>query len=154
LQARGILPQRLVHVWGWGRAGADDAAHGDAGFGPCFDSVLYLARALDRQALSHAVEFPVIADHMRGLPGATLLVPGKTALLGLLAAMPHELPPIACRAIDIPSPGSGAWQQRGLLSQIVHELHAPVTDHIIALRAGQRWVPDLPPVRLEAPDGQ
>jgi acyl transferase domain-containing protein len=151
LLERAALPQRLVHVWGWGSPAGDNNRHTADGLGPCFDSLLYLARALDRRALPRDVEMTVIADRMRDVSGETTIDPAKAALLGLLATLRREIPHLTCRAVDIPPPRVGAWQIPGLATRLIRELSAPVTDQIVALRAGQRWIPDLEPVRLQAP---
>src|SRR5262249_21735364 len=143
------FPQRIVYLWGV--TGENNAERDRKEVGFYCGSVLSLVQALGGLALSKPVDFLLIANQMRAVGGETSVDPAKAALLGPFGTIPWEYPNLICRAIDVPSPGSGTWRPRSLALRLLQELGAPAADRIVALRAGHRWVADLDPVRLETP---
>ena len=142
LAGRDAPPQRIVYLWAVGGDAA--SAHGEA--------LLPLLQALIRRSDSSPLELAVVADGLSDVAGETAVAPAKSALLGLLRTVPWEAPGLACRAIDIPPPGAGR-PLRDLAARLARELATPPHDPLVALRPGQRWVPDLAPARLDGPDG-
>jgi phthiocerol/phenolphthiocerol synthesis type-I polyketide synthase E len=139
LAGQGALPEQIIYLW---------AADGDSPPQAPADALLFLLQALIRR--SAPFELTVIADRTSDIAGETAIDPAQSALLGLLRTLPWEAPGLACRAIDIPPLGAGL-PLRDLAARLARELAAPPHNPLVALRAGQRWVPALEPARLDDP---
>lgn len=159
LKEQGVVPRCAVHLWGIGESETPEHAPNRA----C-DSLLSLVQALGRLSQDQAIELIVIANRMRDVSGETPIDPTKAALFGPVATIPWEYPQLSCRAIDVSLPESSgltgsAGQLSSLATRLVRELSLPAANPntapshtpIVALRAQQRWVPTLEPIRLEAP---
>lgn len=139
LMAQGLLPRRLIHLWG--RTGG--MPDGGPEIGRHANSILFLIQALAWLALDEPVELTIITDRASDVAGETTIDPAKAALTGLAATIPWEHPGTHCRVVDIPADAVA----HTLAPRLVAELDAPADERIIALRGGRRWVHSLSPVR-------
>ncbi len=70
-------------------------------------------------------------------------VPGETStglIRGLLKVIPHEMPNITSRLIEVARPAVGHWQYKRLVDQLVAELTGDRGENHVAYRTNQRWV--------------
>ncbi|MBM4254542.1 MAG: acyltransferase domain-containing protein [Deltaproteobacteria bacterium] len=152
LHDRQVLPQRILYLWG---TTSDNRTVRDPhDIGDYCGGLLSIVQAFTQQSSAQPVELLVVANQMRDVSGETSIDPAKAALLGPLSTIPWEHPGFTCRAIDIPSPGLRTWQLPSLVTRLMSELGGPAAERIVALRAGQRWIADLDPVRLEIPSAE
>jgi acyl transferase domain-containing protein len=125
------LPETPAHVVNlWALAAADSCAALDRGF----YSPLFLAQALGRRPLHRPASMLVVTAGLHAVTGdeppAALLLPGFGTGGGLL---PSELPNVACRALDLPSPIPLA------VEEILAEASGAYAEPWVALRQGQRF---------------
>jgi acyl transferase domain-containing protein len=146
LRAAGALPERIVHLWSYGPppAGPDtwDATQ-DRGF----YSLLHLARALS----GAAVELNVVTSGVQHVTGDEALVPERATALGPCTVLPQEHPEIACRSLDLETPG--AEPVEGMAALLLKELDARAAEPVVAYRHGLRWVQGFEAQRLPAAAG-
>ncbi|MGX6606765.1 SDR family NAD(P)-dependent oxidoreductase [Micromonosporaceae bacterium Da 78-11] len=143
LRAAGQEPQRVVHLWALAPASGEDVL--TAGL----HTLVALARAAGELGMTGwsldvavAGTQQVIVDDVANPHAATLTGPCRV--------IPLEYPTVTTRMIDLdPMPGPGA------VPALVAELHRPMTDPLVALRHGRRWLPghDLMAVPETVPTG-
>ncbi|AEI67131.1 type I polyketide synthase [Corallococcus macrosporus] len=149
LAAESQRPERIVHLWS-----VDDAGDGVAGVAHAqrtgFFSLLFLAQALAGQGASSPVHLTVVSTGVQAVTGHEVLAPEKATLLGACRVLPHEVPGLSCRSIDVEAPGCSE-AQRLLAARLADELSAGSSNGAVALRGPHRWEQSLEPVRLPAP---
>jgi amino acid adenylation domain-containing protein len=143
-------PQRIVHLW---NVNAETTAPGFWRFSTQsqylgFYSLLFLAKAMHRQAVTDPVEIVVVSSNLQTIGGHENASPEKATLLGPCLAIPHEYPSVSCCSVDFTPAPSGTWQGERLLKQLMNELDAGVSDSMTAYRGQTRWVRKFEPVRL------
>ncbi len=161
------LPDRVVHLWGLdsaeGAAPPDgiDAASLAAAHARGFASLLTLVHGLAARLAPDAsgegggaLAALVAASGLAPLTAADRLVPERAPLAALCRSLPHELPGVVCRAVDIDPPAPGSWQEEALAGALLAELArshvSPDSDPgldagpddgvSLAYRGGERWV--------------
>jgi acyl transferase domain-containing protein len=132
LAARGLAPERIVHLW--------PAAHTDAQHG--MHTLIALAKAAGDRGLSPWSLDIVASGAQRVLPGDPLHAELAT-LLGPLRLIPVEYPGVCTRLIDINTPTAA----------VITELTSEPADQIVALRSGQRWIPGYQTLDADSVDG-
>jgi acyl transferase domain-containing protein/thioesterase domain-containing protein len=157
LSARGLLPQRVVHLWNvtsaraawttsghrrWGRVDAFDEGQTLA-----YYSLLFLAQALAPH--TGALELTIVSNDLQEVAGETGHDAEKATLLGPCLVIPREFPNVTTRAVDVVMGKRGSWQEERMLTQLVGELASPPKDQILAYRGADRWVQTLEAARLE-----
>jgi acyl transferase domain-containing protein len=132
LTARGLAPQRVVHLWS-----VEERATGQD---PTADSLrrglhtlVAVARAAGELGLAPWSLDIVTSASQQVLPGDPVRAELAT-LLGPCRLIPVEYPGVKARLIDI---DASAATPRSLLT----ELRAEPADQVVALRGGQRWIP-------------
>jgi acyl transferase domain-containing protein/acyl carrier protein len=149
LQERGVLPQRVLHLWNVVPGGAqplgDRMAQAQA---RGFYSLLYLAQALGSQQSTAAVRIDVIANNLHAVTGEEVICPEKATMLGPCRVIPQEYPHITCRNVDIVLPTLGGSQEAPLINRLVAEALAETADTVVAYRGSHRWVQIFESVRL------
>jgi acyl transferase domain-containing protein/thioesterase domain-containing protein/aryl carrier-like protein len=157
LESRGLLPQRIVHLWtvtaepsAWARVTRRRDA--DAGTFAAeqvrgYYSLLFLAQAL----ASHAepIEITVVSNHLHQLAGETSLDPAKSTLLGPCLVIPREFPNLTTRSVDVVLPEAGSREEDRMCARLAAEIASTPADAICAHRGEGRWVRCFEPVRLE-----
>ena len=155
LHEQGRWPQRIVHLW---NVTAETTAPGYWRFSSQsqysgFYSLLFLAKALHKQAVAAPVEIVVVSNNMQAVTGEERVSPEKATMLGPCLVIPHEYPAVSCRSIDLTPAPSGTWQGERLLKQLMAELTAELSDPMTAYRGQTRWVKSFEAIRLEKPAG-
>jgi acyl transferase domain-containing protein len=139
LAARGLAPQRVLHLWTLEPDAKSDAKPGadpDAATARCLQRGLHtliaLARATGDLGLGPWSLDVVTAGSQRVLPGDPVR-PELATVVGPCRLMPVEYPRVRTRLVDI----DATTEHRELLA----ELRAEPAEPVVALRGGRRWVP-------------
>jgi acyl transferase domain-containing protein len=147
-----LLPWRIVHAWnvtGWQTGGPADllARLPDARV-RAFDSLIFLAQALEVAGIAQRVRLTVVSDALQRVAGEAALCPEKALLLGPIEVIPQEIPGLACKSVDLELPAADAEE---LLDDLFAEAAGPfdATEPVVAWRHGERWVRTFGPARLD-----
>ena len=116
-----------------------------------FYSLLFLAQALGKQAMTDDVQITVISNQMQSVTGVETPCPEKASVLGPVRVISQEYPNLHCRSIDVEFPVPEYWQVETLAEQLLAELTTPSLDSVIAYRGRHRWVRAFEPVRFDRP---
>lgn len=164
LHTQGLLPKQIIHLWSvtksvslrgvanhqkpgqaseLERISAIDNAQ-ETGF----YSLLFLAQALTKHKVTHALQIAIVSNHLQQVTGIDRICPEKATILGPLKVIPQEYPNITCRSIDAIVPTSSQNLQI-LVDQLVVELTADLSNTTVAYRGRQRWVQTFEPMKLE-----
>ena len=176
LAGAGALPERIVHFW---------LASGDESFRAgssvfhrnqeCgFYSLFFLGQAISEAGIAAPLQINVITDGMLRVGNEALPHPEKATVLGPAQVLPHEMPNISVRVVDIPGHKKGATflgRQRDAIVDGLRELGgiarsddwvgdllreallASNCNEIVAFRDRRRWTLQQAPVALaETPD--
>lgn len=146
LQENALLPQYILHFWNISGDKHFSSAQSQA---RSFGSLLFLAQALERQGLSHAMQWGIVSDGAQAVLGDELAHPAKAQLIGPCRVIPQEYPHITCRAIDVDQ-----WTHPRFVAQLLAELGTPLSDQVVAYRRGQRWLEQFEPVPLPPLNGR
>jgi acyl transferase domain-containing protein/acyl carrier protein len=147
LCSEGRSPNKVVHFW--------SVTHSDCplewkafkiSLSVGFNSILFLARALGEQQVTHAVEMNIISNRMHDVDGTESIHPVKAIVLGPCKVVPQEYTNITCRSIDIASTNS---KENYLLDQLIAELTSEFLDPVVAYRGRHRWLQSFVPMRVE-----
>ena len=134
----GDLPNAIVHL-----VAADplerDRAEETAFFGP-----MALAQALEERKPDGAT-LQFVTRGLQDVLGEAI-EPEKALLCGVCKAVQAECRNLSCRSLDLGPVADGSAASIELL---LGELFSG-TEPVVALRRGQRWLPEVEPVRLES----
>ncbi len=138
LVKQGRHPRRIVHLWSlMGPTATEPSCEARLDFS--FYSLFFLGQSLLALDLAD-VHLAAISDRVQAVDGETCHDPIAATMLGPIRVLPKELPGMVCRNIDIQATAQAPGQ---LAVQILRELSTPVTDPVVALRAGERWIEEL-----------
>lgn len=132
-----VTPTRVVHLWTSVMQPFETTL--ECGFA----SVMLLAQAIGAGSQARTLQLDIVTCGAADVSGDESLAASLGTLLGLAKILPVEYRSLSCRLIDIEAEGSAAM----LLSELRHAKAEPQ----VALRRRHRWVPQLQPVRLAAP---
>ncbi len=162
------LPGTMVHLWSFYPPSPRDSVHpsGKEFFRQCretgYDSLLYLGRALAKHGIarrlgeidadSQRVRIQVVVHDTCSITGEGTVLPEKISILGPCRTIPQEYPNITCRNTDVPLPTPGTVES--VAAMLLAESLAPAEDGLIAAayRGRSRWVQQVEPITLPAPD--
>ncbi|ASU41399.1 hypothetical protein hmeg3_11695 [Herbaspirillum sp. meg3] len=133
-----VAPTRVVHLW------ASVVQPFETALERGFASVMLLAQAIGAGSQARTLQLDVVTCGAADVSGDEPLAASLGTLQGLAKILPVEYRSLTCRLIDIEADGSAAM----LLSELLHAKAEPQ----VALRRRHRWVPQLQPVRLAAPE--
>ncbi len=134
LAARGITPDRFVHLWSAEPSpGPAEGAPGALILG--LHTLVALAQAAGDLGLAPWTLDIVTRGSQRMLPADPLRAELAT-LFGPLRLIPVEYPGVRARLIDI---GIGAGSRTA--EHVLAELTGEPSDQVVALRGGKRWIP-------------
>lgn len=156
LRTRGIIADKIVHLWGVTPRSAAAAPGLDAyeeSQARGFYSLIYLAQALGEMPAATSIRIGVVLNQVQSVTGDEEMFPHKATALGACQVIPEEYPHIRCRSIDVVAPEPGEAGESTLTNQLIAELGAETPDRAVAYRGHHRWVQDYDPVRLHAPAG-
>ncbi|GGA37433.1 hypothetical protein GCM10007416_07930 [Kroppenstedtia guangzhouensis] len=139
LRERGLLPDRIVHLWNLSREDRG-LAFLDTGF----YSMIHLAKALSAQNLVHDIDVTVVTNDMQKVDGEEKVCAEKKPLLATVKVMPQEYPNVRCRSIDIE-----LAEIEGTVSSLLAELQQEITDTVIAYRNNNRFISTFTPLPKE-----
>jgi acyl transferase domain-containing protein/thioesterase domain-containing protein/acyl carrier protein len=153
LAAKGMLPHRVVHLWGIDRQDPHPSPleKVEQDRDPLFYSLLFLVQTIQDHGIKKEIQINVITNHMQEVVGKDLWYPGKAIVLGLNKTIPLEYPNIASRSIDIdiPSPAVAEQEESELIHLLTTELLAESPDPVVAYRENKRYVQSYRPIPLE-----
>ena len=113
-------------------------------------SLLSLVQALaQRQGSEHPANLLVVSSNMQFTSPTDEIACGKSPLLGLIKAMPQELPGLNCRHVDLP-----VEELELNVARVLHEINVAEADTEVAYRHGRRLVPRLEKVSLQHEETQ
>ncbi|MGX5556801.1 SDR family NAD(P)-dependent oxidoreductase [Bacillus cereus] len=150
LQADGLIPNRIVHLWNYDRSVElePNVSRMDSMLTRGFYSLLYLTQSLDKHRVETPITMSVISSSMQDVQGNDLCDPEKAALLGPVKVIPLEHTNITCTSIDLP-----VFDKQGLeakqIRQLLDEVRSDGTDPIVAYRGGHRLVQTFEEVDVE-----
>ncbi|GAA1369375.1 type I polyketide synthase [Catellatospora chokoriensis] len=147
LARRDTAPQLLVHALAISPWPRPDLAEADRQLAETFHSMAAMARSGARHATSAGLL--VLASRSADLTGAEALDPVKATLHGAVRSLALEAPELAYRLIDIALPlheQDLAAEIAGQSAQLASPADA-VTDVVVALRGGRRWVREERPLQ-------
>ena len=151
LREDGRLPKRIVHAWNLTGGDGDRSPESLLAGLPAarvraFDSLVFLAQALEAAGAAGGARLTVLSDGLQRVAGETDLHPEKALLLGPVKVIPQEVPGLACKSVDVEL-SAGEELVEDLLAEAAAE------DQVVAWRGGERWVRAFGPARLERDAG-
>jgi len=153
LERRKRLPQRVLHAWsaGWADSSAQISLDRELELG--FYSLLSLAQAFIRQAITSSVEITVLTSFVHSVTGEERLAPARATVLGACKSIPQEYPNLRCRNLDLEPAMFHETHADTTIRSLLSELSFDLPERVVAYRGVQRWVQIFQPVRLDtSPD--
>jgi acyl transferase domain-containing protein/surfactin synthase thioesterase subunit/acyl carrier protein len=141
LSADGMLPARLVHMWGTTNDAVSDLAWSriEAQQELGLYSIVHLCRAFGSRLPLHV---SLITSGAQRATGEERLAPGKATAFASVGVMRRERIGAVCRSIDIAAPEGLARKER-LARLLADELDSAASEPMVAYRGGKRWVRDF-----------
>lgn len=173
LASSGGLPQRIVHLW---LATHDESFRPGSSFfhrnqERGFNSLFFLAQALSDAGHTDPLQITVVTNGMQRVGDEALPYPEKATVLGPAQVLPHEMPNVSVRVIDIPSAkgtgptfvqrqrarlasrlvgeAAGELQEGTVLDRLWDDVLAENGNEIVAYRKGRRWTRTYDPLPLD-----
>ncbi len=110
-----------------------------------FDSLLYLAQALQAEDLDSPLRLTVLTTGSQSVGGERDVQPAQALALGPCRVIPQELPGLRTRLVDLPAVGSDEEVQQSLPRRVIAECLADDAADLVALRGRERLVLQLQP---------
>ena len=149
LKASGDLPQRVLHLWSLSidskELSAEEFRQAQS-YG--FYSLIFLAKALDKQQIIDHIQITVVSNNLQSVTGEESLCPEKATLLAACKVISQEYPHINCQSIDVVLP-IDSWKSERLVEQCLTEITTKISDSAIAYRGNHRWNQSFEALRLE-----
>ena len=142
-------PPTIVHCWNLNLPPGGKAMKGfESSQILGFDSLVYLARAIEKHYVPGSIRISVVANEICSVTGAEPICPSKSTILGPCRVIPQEYPNIRCQNIDLDFYGESDEAASRFAAYLEVELVSAPFDPSIAWRKGRRWIPTFEPVRL------
>ena len=126
----GRTPSRGLHLWTLGDPIGDEIDLG-------FHGVASLGRALS-EAADGPWTLEVVASGLECVLGDEPVVPARSTVVGPCRVLPAEDADARCRVIDTATDSHHDWT-----ASVLSELDTALTETLVALRNGRRWVPSF-----------
>ncbi len=152
LVGKGFVPNRIAHFWlvtrGESFRPGSSFLHRNIEQG--FFSLMFLAQAIAAENLPRPIHLTVISTDAAQVRDEGLSAPEKSALVGPVRVIPHELPGFSASALDVQLPVAGRGGRAnldGLTDQILEDLLSDPSPRLLALRGvklyelGQKHLP-------------
>jgi acyl transferase domain-containing protein/thioesterase domain-containing protein/acyl carrier protein len=146
LEQAARLPDCIVYLWALDTpAGSQNQPERLAGQTLAFDSLVYVAQALQALALDQPMHLTVLSAASQSVSGEALPHPERALALGPCRVIPRELPNVSIRLIDldgIDNAGAGVGVSappEALVRALLAECQSADPCDLVAYRAGQRW---------------
>jgi acyl transferase domain-containing protein/aryl carrier-like protein len=144
----------ILHLWTLAPPGYGPGEVRTLGFG----ALVLLAQALGRsrfggrEQAGNRLHLLVVSNGLEEVTGDEELIAEKSLLLGPVRCIPHELPAVGCRLVDVVVP-EGEPARAELARRLLAEALAGEGPPVVACRGRHRWVQTWEPVRLDPPRG-
>ncbi|MTH63233.1 type I polyketide synthase [Paracoccus shanxieyensis] len=150
LAAQGMIPDRILHLWSVTQGAAFRAGSSllNSQLERGFFGLLHLAQAIASELPEAKLDLIAICNDALRVADEDAAAPEKATAAGPIRVMPHEMPNIAARLVDIRLPKRPADAAALLLEEALAPQGAPVC----AWRDGRRFEQSLEHVAL-ADDG-
>jgi acyl transferase domain-containing protein len=152
LREERFSPSRIVFAWGLPTdVPPDEGWVLDAGHvQEVLTALLFLAQELKPQDLSPAAQLRIITANVFRVVGNERIFPGNAPLVGACRSIADELHYLTCQAIDLDLQARTPWWRA-----LLRELDTTVSQPVVALRNGRRWVEQFDSMPLApGPQGQ
>ncbi len=136
------LPTDVAHFW----LANDRKESSQETLARGFFSLNYLTEAFAKLRAESELQISVVTSETLEVVGDALR-PVKATVLGACRVLPQEHPGIQIRAIDVGNLAESG-PSASLMEQLGRELVQPITQTVVALRGGYRWLPDYESVEL------
>ncbi len=113
-----------------------------------FDVLLDVIRAISDRGSSTPLELVVATPGAWSIHGEAGTDPAFATCLGIIRTVPHEVPTISARLVDLPPKNPVAQTARFLAAEI--QMHG--RPDLVVVRANRHWTPDVQDLRLTARD--
>jgi acyl transferase domain-containing protein/acyl carrier protein len=114
-----------------------------------FYSLLFLAQALDEQAIQDLIQLWVLTNKLYEVDSSDQVRPEKATISAACHVIPQEYPNINCRCLDVVLPLPSVETRHDLAAQLITEFAFCSSDVAIAYRGNRRFVQSYEPVRFE-----
>jgi len=150
LEQSAMVPDHILHLWSMDTmpGGAGRQLGGQA---LAFDSLINTAKAIQELDLAQPLRLTVVTAGSQAVTGEAVPHPERALALGPCRVIPHEMPNVSTRLIDL-APFDVASEQvaRSILAEAEH---ADEPD-LVAYRSGERWTQQLVQPRKPAGSGR
>lgn len=151
IQSIGDRPiHKILHFWSLSVADRSGADFLERALQNGYYSLLFLGRALAKQAQNGKISIALISNHLHDVSGLGENCPEKVTLLGPCLVIPQEMPRITCRCLDVVLPATGENGTADLVNLLLAELENGPNDPQVAYRGNRRLVPGFERVPLSA----
>ncbi|CAM2984090.1 Acyl transferase domain-containing protein [Paracoccus aminovorans] len=152
LAAQDLVPDRILHLWSvtQGAKFRPGSSLLNSQLERGFFGLLHLAQAIGAELPEARLELIAVCNDALRVADEPAPVPEKAAAAGPIRVMPHEMPNIRARLVDIRLPAKGGLD--ALAANLLEEALAPSGAAIAAWRDGRRFEQSLEKVAL-AEDG-
>ncbi|MDB5875431.1 MAG: polyketide synthase-like protein [Ramlibacter sp.] len=139
LEQAQALPEQILHLWPLDTIQSAGSRR-IAGQTLAFDSLLHLAKAVQERDMDSPIRLTVVTAGCQAVMGEAVPHPERALALGPCRVIPHELPNVRARMIDL---APFDVSSEGAARQIVAESRSDDDIDLVALRDGQRWAQQL-----------
>ncbi|MFP5264070.1 MAG: SDR family oxidoreductase [Blastocatellia bacterium] len=146
----------IAHLWSVNALnGSEDSDRFERCQDLGFYSLLFLAQAAGRQALSQDIRIEAVTSGVFRVIGQEVLQPEKATVLGPVRVIPQEFPKIKCRCVDVSLPESNEGpiqaeaELKSLADRLINEFQTEPDELLVAYRDETRWVQDFSRVPLK-----
>jgi acyl transferase domain-containing protein/aryl carrier-like protein len=146
------FPVRIMHLWNLAPQPDGTTREVKNALDRSFYSLLFLAQELDEPSLKYKLQVAMVSSCMQKVAPGESLHPEKATLMGICQTIPHEMPNITVRNIDVAIPTAGSRQETWTVEQILAEIETDQKDCIVAYRGYDRLVQTFEPTPM--PDSQ
>ena len=156
LEQAARLPDCIVHLWALNTRAGTASQQRIAGQTLAFDSMVYVAKALQNLALDQPIQLTVLSAGSQCVNGEALPHPERALALGPCRVMPRELPNVTARLIDLDGNDRSCLDAptESLVRALVAESQTADENDLVAYRAGRRWGLQLAPASEATQNGQ
>ncbi len=149
LRQQKMEPTKIVHMWSVTAVDtpANQVDFLDRVLDLGFHSLMGLVQAIAELNLG-SCELSIVSSQGVAVMDHETLCPQKATLIGPCRTVHAEFTNITCRLIDVALELPDSWQAEMMLTNLLGELTAVMTDSVVALRRQQRWVESFEPVAL------
>ncbi|MTH77816.1 type I polyketide synthase [Paracoccus aestuariivivens] len=151
LVAQDRAPQRILHLWSvtQGARFRPGSSLLNSQLERGYFGLLHLAQAIGAELPDRPLDLIAICNDALTVANEAATVPEKATAAGPIRVLPHEMPSVTARLVDIRLPeGRGGIDP--VAAMLLEEVLAPSTAAIAAWRDGRRFEQSLERVALEA----